>query len=494
MQINKNSEILKLKKNLKNLLSLYIYKMSGYNISISGTSNDSNLVLDSESGSVKDEVNVAEVISKLQTVLTHLNTLVSNNAKTSDLTTLAKTSDLTTLAKSSDLLNLQTLEKLMNLELKRAQLLNSYTTNSMKPLKAVFLHSLAGIANETDPGMGFLGKNMFWKQVINSMRIAANNFNFDFSIRGPAEDLTNDKDFFQSGLAFEKYSNLEETNDVLDKLLDMNNDNDQLPDVLIYSNFRSDICLNKIKQLSDYGVDVYSINQNIQDTETMGATCYIGADDASSSVVLSQYLKENYDISNLVILNTGTKRDAPPSWGIRENGIRSVYSNTDISISTVIFDSSQSVVNADFSNVVSNLQNGDTLIIFVGGDANVKTATKLYSSYFKYWATFDIPSESDLLDLSNITFAGCISQNQHLQGFLPLMIARSKYDEYYKDPSNANLINLKLPPGFPLLPEEFNFINKLPTGNIVNTAAATEVISSVQSLNNYKSNISSLYV
>ena len=63
---------------------------TGYNISISGSSNDSNFVLDSANSSVTDEVNLSQVVTNLQNVLTHLNTLVSTNAKTSDLTNFSK--------------------------------------------------------------------------------------------------------------------------------------------------------------------------------------------------------------------------------------------------------------------------------------------------------------------------------------------------------------------------------------------------------------------
>lgn len=461
--------------------------MSGesFTIDINGSNNDSNLVLSSGSASIHDQnnknndVSLNLLINNMQSVLTHLNSLVSTNAKTSDLTNLATTSDL---------VKLQTLERLMNLELKRAQLLNSYTTNSMKPLKAIYLTNIAGIVMEREPAMGFFSKNMFWSQVYNSMKIAANNFNIDLQIRGPGEDITNDKDLVQNGLQWGLFGRADLTNTILDNLLDMTNNDEQLPDILIYSNFNNDVSLNKIKQLSDYGVDVYSINSNINDTTTMGASYYVGANDASSSVILSEYLKNTYsDISNVIIMNTAKSSVSPPSWTIRENGIRSVF--TDISVVNVAMDPSQTIVNTDLSNVLTNLQ-GNNLAIYVGDDSELTIATKLYSSQINYWAQFDIPSASKVSDLSDISFVGCISQSQHLQGFLPLMIARSKYDEYYKDPSNADLINLKLPPGFPSLSEQYNFINKMPTGNIVNTGG--EVITSMTG--DFITKSSSLYV
>lgn len=470
--------------------------MSGesFTIDINGSNNDSNLVLSSGSASIHDQnnknndVSLNLLINNMQSVLTHLNSLVSTNAKTTDLTNLATTSDLTNLAKTTDLIKLQTLEKLMNLELKTAQLLNSYTTNSMKPLKAIYLTNIAGIVMEREPAMGFFSKNMFWSQVYNSMKLAANNFNIDLSIRGPGEDMTDDKDLVEKGIQWGIFGRSDLGNAILDKLLDMENNEEQLPDIFVYSNFNNDICLNKIKQLSDYGVDVYSINQNLDDSDKMGASYYIGANDASSSVILSQYLKNTYnDISNVIILNTAKGAGSSPSFTIRETGIRSVF--TDISVVSVAMDVSQTIVNADLSNALTNLQ-GNNLAIFVGADPQPLNALKLYSSHFKYWGQFDIPSSQFISDLSDISFAGCISQNQHLQGFLPLMIARSKFDEYYKDPSNSDLINLKLPPGFPTLSEQYNFINKLPTGNIVNTAG--EIISSMTS--DFITKSSSLYV
>ena len=439
--------------------------MSGesFTIDINGSNNDSNLVLSSGNSSIhgqNNDVSLNLLINYMQSVLTHLNSLVSTNAKTSDLTNLAKTSDLKI---NRDLV-------------------------SMKPLKAIYLANIAGIVMEREPAMGFFSKNMFWSQVYNSMKIAANNFNIDLQIRGPGEDITNDKDLVQNGLQWGLFGRADLTNTILDNLLDMTNNDEQLPDILIYSNFNNDVSLNKIKQLSDYGVDVYSINANINDTTTMGASYYVGANDASSSVILSEYLKNTYsDISNVIIMNTAKSSLSAPSWTIRENGIRSVF--TDISVVNVAMDNSQSIVNADLSNILANLQ-GNNLAIYVGDDSELKIATKLYSSQIKYWAQFDIPDASVLSDLSDISFVGCISQSQHLQGFLPLMIARSKYDEYYKDPSNADLINLKLPPGFPTLSEQYNFINKMPTGNIVNTGG--EVITSMTV--DYITKSSSLYV
>ena len=439
-----------------------------FTISVHGNSNNSKLVLSSSNGSISKN-NSSDL--SLNVLIENLNTLLTNfNSLTNIVSNLATNNNL---------------DETKNL----CKLINNYNTNSMKELKAIYLTNLAGIPMEREPGMGFFSKNMFWSQVYNSMKIAANNFNIDLKIRGPGEDITNDKDMIQQGIQWGLFGRADLTENILDNLLDMTNNEEQLPDILIYSNFNNDISLGKIKQLSDYGVDVYSINTNIDDITTMGASYYIGADDSQSSVLLSNYLKNTFEIGTVIIMNAANPSNpqSPPSWLIRENGIRSIF--TDISVVNVSFDSSQNVVNQNFENIIPFLT-GNTMAIFVGDDAELTTTATLYSSHINYWSQFDVPQISKVNDLSNCIFAGCIPQNQHLQGFLPLMIGRSKYDEYYKDPSNANLINLKLPPGFPVLPEELNFIDKLPNGNIVNTAGS--IITSLDVP--YITRSSSLYV